>query len=54
MVEKSCINLIDEYKYGNNLNNQKGITFENQCMKTLISKGWELNKHLNQDTKVLI
>tara|TARA_B100001079_G_scaffold111226_1_gene95736 strand:+ start:2493 stop:3353 length:861 start_codon:yes stop_codon:yes gene_type:complete len=44
MVEKSCINLIDEYKYENNLNNQKGIAFENQCMKILISKGWRVEE----------
>ena len=44
MVEKSCINLIDEYKYENNLNNQKGIAFENQCMKILISKGWKVEE----------
>ena len=44
MVEKSCINLIDEYKYGNNLNKRNGITFENQCMKTLISKGWRVEE----------
>ena len=44
MVEKSCINLIDEYKYENNLNNQKGIAFENQCMEILISKGWRVEE----------
>ena len=44
MVEKSCINLIDEYKYENNLNNKKGIAFENQCMKILISKGWRVEE----------
>ena len=44
MVEKSCINLIDEYKYENNLNNQKGIAFENHCMKILISKGWRVEE----------
>jgi len=44
MVEKSCINLIDEYKYENNLNNQKGIAFENYCMKILISKGWRVEE----------
>ena len=44
MVEKSCINLIDEYKYENNLNNQKGIAFENKCMKILISKGWRVEE----------
>ena len=44
MVEKSCINLIDEYKYENNLNNQKGIAFENQCMKILIAKGWRVEE----------
>ena len=44
MVEKSCINLLDEYKYENNLNNQKGIAFENQCMKILISKGWRVEE----------
>ena len=44
MVEKSCINLIDEYEYKNNINNQKGIAFENQCMKILISKGWRVEE----------
>ena len=44
MVEKSCINLIDEYKYENNLNNKKGIAFENQCMEILISKGWRVEE----------
>ena len=44
MVEKSCINLIDEYKYENNLNNKKGIAFENQCMQILISKGWRVEE----------
>ena len=44
MVEKSCINLIDEYKYENNLHNQKGIAFENHCMKILISKGWRVEE----------
>ena len=44
MVEKSCINLIDEYKYENNPNNQKGIAFENHCMKILISKGWRVEE----------
>ena len=44
MVEKSCINLIDEYKYENNLNYQKGVAFENQCMKILISKGWRVEE----------
>ena len=44
MVEKSCINLIDEYKYENNLNNQKGIAFENHCMKILISRGWRVEE----------
>ena len=44
MVEKSCINLIDEYKYENNLNNKKGIAFENLCMKILISKGWRVEE----------
>jgi len=44
MVEKSCNNLIDEYKYENNHNNQKGIAFENLCMKILISKGWRVEE----------
>tara|TARA_B100000963_G_scaffold54827_1_gene43005 strand:- start:222 stop:1082 length:861 start_codon:yes stop_codon:yes gene_type:complete len=44
MVEKSCINLIDEYKYENNLKNKKGIAFENLCMKILISKGWRVEE----------
>jgi len=44
MVEKSCINLIDEYKCENHLNNQKGIAFENLCMKILISKGWRVEE----------
>jgi len=46
MVEKSRVNLIDEYKYENNLNNQKGIAFENQYMKILISKGWRVEETL--------
>ena len=44
MVEKSCINLLNEYKSENNLNNKKGIAFENQCMQILISKGWRVEE----------
>jgi len=40
MVEKSCIQLIDEYKDEKKLSSKKGIAFENRCMQILISKGW--------------
>ena len=40
LVEKSCINLINENKCVTNSNNEKGIAFENLCMQILISKGW--------------
>ena len=44
MVEKSCINLINEYKHDSNHNYKKGIAFENQCMQILISKGWRVEE----------
>ena len=44
MVEKSCMNLINEYKHDNNHNYKKGIAFENQCMQILISKGWRVEE----------
>jgi len=44
IVEKSCINLIDDYKNNKNFNNKKGIAFENECKQILISKGWKVEE----------
>ena len=44
MVEKSCIELQDEYKYKKTPNSKKGIEFENYCMQVLISKGWRVKE----------
>ena len=44
IVEKSCINLIDDYKNNKNFNNKKGIAFENVCKQILISKGWKVEE----------
>ena len=44
MVEKSCKNLIEEYKDESNINSKKGIAFENHCMEILISNGWRVEE----------
>jgi len=47
MIEKTCLNIINNAKLESNNNYKKGIKFEDYCFKRLISTGWKVEETPN-------